>query len=54
MGQKVHPIGFRVGITRGWDSVWFAEKKEYTQFLHEDLRIRTFLKEKLKEAGEII
>ena len=51
MGQKVHPVGFRVGISRGWESIWFAEKKEYTQFLHEDLTIRKFLKEKLKEAG---
>ena len=51
MGQKVHPIGFRVGISRTWESIWFAEKKDYTQFLHEDLRIRKFLKEKLKEAG---
>ena len=51
MGQKVHPIGFRVGISRGWESIWFAEKKDYTQFLHEDLQIRKFLKEKLKEAG---
>ena len=49
MGQKVHPIGFRVGISRGWDSVWFAEKKDYTRFLHEDLEIRNFLKKKLKE-----
>jgi small subunit ribosomal protein S3 len=51
MGQKVHPIGFRVGISRGWDSLWFAEKQTYTQFLHEDLAIRKFLKKKLKEAG---
>jgi small subunit ribosomal protein S3 len=51
MGQKVHPVGFRVGISRGWESIWFAEKKDYTQFLHEDLQIRKFLKEKLKEAG---
>jgi small subunit ribosomal protein S3 len=50
MGQKVHPVGFRVGISRGWDSVWFAEKKDYTRFLHEDLEIRNFLKKKLKEA----
>ena len=51
MGQKVHPIGFRVGVYREWDSLWFAEKQTYTQFLHEDLAIREFLKKKLKEAG---
>jgi small subunit ribosomal protein S3 len=51
MGQKVHPIGFRVGISRGWDSLWFATKKDYTKYLHEDLAIRKYLKKKLKEAG---
>jgi small subunit ribosomal protein S3 len=50
MGQKVHPIGFRVGITRNWESVWFAQKSDYTKYLHEDLQIRNFLKEKWKEA----
>ena len=52
MGQKVHPIGFRVGITRGWDSLWYAgTKREYTQMLHEDLAIREFIKKNAKEAG---
>jgi small subunit ribosomal protein S3 len=50
MGQKVHPIGFRVGIIRDWESKWYADK-DYQRFLHEDLRIRTFLKEKLHTAG---
>jgi len=50
MGQKVHPIGFRVGIIRNWDSRWFAEK-EYQRFLHEDLAIRKYLKKKLYHAG---
>jgi small subunit ribosomal protein S3 len=50
MGQKVNPVGFRVGITRGWDSNWFAEK-DYGRFLEEDLRIRRHVKEKLKNAG---
>ncbi len=50
MGQKVHPIGFRVGITRDWESKWFAEK-DYQRFLHEDLAIRKFLKKKLYSAG---
>jgi len=51
MGQKVHPIGFRVGITREWDSLWYAEKKTFTQFLHEDIAIRKYLQVRLKEAG---
>jgi small subunit ribosomal protein S3 len=50
MGQKVNPIGFRVGITRNWESIWFAEKRQYTKFLHEDLEIRKFLKEKAMDA----
>ena len=39
MGQKVHPVGFRLGVTRTWDSKWFAAK-DYQRFLHEDLKIR--------------
>ncbi len=50
MGQKVHPIGFRLGVIRDWDSKWYAEK-DYQRFLHEDLAIRAFLKDKLKTAG---
>ena len=50
MGQKVHPIGFRVGVIRDWESKWFAEK-DYQRFLHEDLQIRKFLKKKLYSAG---
>ncbi len=50
MGQKVNPIGFRVGVTRNWESVWFAEKQQYAKFLHEDLAIRKFLKEKTADA----
>ena len=50
MGQKVHPIGFRLGVIRDWDSKWYAEK-DYVRFLHEDLAIRKFLTEKLKTAG---
>lgn len=42
MGQKVNPIGLRVGINRTWDSRWYA-KKDYAQLLHEDIRIREFL-----------
>ena len=50
MGQKVHPIGFRLGINRNWDSRWFAGKG-YSDFVIEDYRIRKFLKERLFQAG---
>lgn len=50
MGQKVNPIGFRVGIYKEWNSRWYGEK-DYAKFLHEDLKIRKFVKEKLKHAG---
>lgn len=52
MGQKVHPIGFRLGVIKTWDSRWFAKRKsEYWVRLHEDIKLRKFLKEKLKSAG---
>ena len=50
MGQKVNPIGFRLGINRTWDSRWYAENG-YAALLHEDLRIRDFLRERLAQAG---
>lgn len=50
MGQKVHPIGFRVGITQGWASTWYADK-DYCRFLAEDLKIRAHVKDKLSSAG---
>lgn len=50
MGQKINPIGFRVGVTRGWDSNWFAEK-DYARYLEEDIKIRAHVKKKLKNAG---
>jgi small subunit ribosomal protein S3 len=50
LGQKVHPIGFRLGFIRSWDSRWFAEK-DYPQLLIEDIRIREYLKKKLHHAG---
>ena len=50
MGQKVHPKGFRLGVIEYWDSKWFA-RRDYAQLLHEDLRIRKFLKERLYHAG---
>lgn len=50
MGQKVNPIGFRLGISRGWDSRWYG-KKNYSVFVHEDLKLRNFVKKKLFHAG---
>ena len=50
MGQKIHPYGFRLGTVYGWQSNWFAEKA-YGQQLHEDIRVRNFIKKKLYHAG---
>ncbi|MBW2109447.1 MAG: 30S ribosomal protein S3 [Deltaproteobacteria bacterium] len=50
MGQKVNPIGFRLGVIKSWDSRWFAEK-DYSKFIEDDWRIREFLKKKLYHAG---
>ena len=50
MGQKVHPIGMRVGVIRDWDAKWYADKK-YADFLHEDLRIREYIYGKLSDAS---
>ena len=50
MGQKTHPRGFRLGILETWDSRWYNEK-EYAQWLHEDLKIQSFIREKLSRAG---
>ena len=50
MGQKVNPIGFRLGINRSWDSRWFSGK-EYSHFVFEDYQIRQFLKARLHQAG---
>lgn len=51
MGQKVNPIGIRVGINRTWDSIWYDEKKEYSKNLHEDLKIKKFIAKEKKSAG---
>ena len=51
MGQKVNPIGLRVGINRTWDSRWFAAGDQYADILHEDLRIRKYLEQRLVQAG---
>lgn len=50
MGQKVSPIGFRIGIIRDWDARWYADKN-YTELLHEDLKIRDYIQKKLATAG---
>ena len=50
MGQKVNPIGLRLGINRTWDSRWYADD-EYAAMLHEDLKIRAYLKDRLSQAG---
>src|ERR687891_71184 len=50
MGQKTHPIGFRLGSTRTWSSRWFATKS-YADLLHEDVKIRRFIKDQLYHAG---
>jgi small subunit ribosomal protein S3 len=50
LGQKVNPIGFRLGITRTWDSRWYAEA-DYAKLLHEDLKLRNFLKKRLYNSG---
>ncbi|MDK2861985.1 MAG: small subunit ribosomal protein [Thermodesulfobacterium sp.] len=51
MGQKVNPIGLRIGITRNWDSRWFAKPSEFPKYVYEDYLIRKFLKEKYFHAG---
>jgi len=51
MGQKINPIGFRLGINRTWDSRWYARGDEYASLLHEDLKIRKFLQVRLKAAS---
>jgi len=50
MGQKTHPKGFRVGVIENWDSRWVAGR-DYAEFLHEDMRVRRFLKKRLYHAG---
>ncbi len=50
MGQKVNPVGFRVGIIRGWESNWF-EKRSYSEKLQEDSNLRNYIRQRLKKAG---
>lgn len=51
MGQKIHPTGYRLGITKDWSSKWYASKATYADLVLEDIKIRKFLKEKLEAAG---
>lgn len=51
MGHKVHPIGLRLGIIRDWDARWYADKRNYANLVHEDLKIRRFLKKRFYNAG---
>ena len=51
MGQKVNPIGLRVGINRGWDSIWFAKKRDYGKLLMEDYKIRDYIKKNVVNSG---
>ncbi len=51
MGHKVNPIGLRLGINRTWDSRWYADSKDYGDLLHEDLKIRAFIKKECAQSG---
>ena len=51
MGQKVNPIGFRLGINRGWDSIWFSKKREFGKLLIEDYKIREYVKKNVVNSG---
>ena len=51
MGQKVHPIGFRLGIIKDWNSIWYADSANFSSMLNKDLKVRAFLKEKLAHAS---
>lgn len=51
MGQKVNPIGMRIGITRTWSSKWFAEKRDYPALIAEDLKVASYIRKEMKHAG---
>ena len=51
MGQKVHPTGIRLGIIKDWTSTWYANSKDYSDFLHTDMKVRDYLREKLANAS---
>ena len=51
MGQKVHPIGIRLGFIKDWTSRWYADTKDYPQLLNQDLKVRDYIKKKLAHAS---
>lgn len=51
MGQKVHPVGMRLGIVKDWSSIWYADRKDYADYLNTDLRVRDFLRNRLAHAS---
>jgi small subunit ribosomal protein S3 len=51
LGQKINPIGLRIGITKSWDSKWYAERQKYTRLLHEDIEIRGLIKREFYQSG---
>ena len=51
MGQKINPIGLRLGINRGWDSTWFAKKKDFGKYLIEDFKMREYIKKNITNSG---
>ncbi|MEW9670167.1 30S ribosomal protein S3 [Ammoniphilus sp. 3BR4] len=51
MGQKVSPTGLRIGVIKDWESKWYANDKEYATLLHEDIKVRDYLKKRLKDAS---
>lgn len=51
MGQKVHPVGFRLGVIKDWDAKWYAGKRDYATLLHEDIRLRRLVKKRFYTAG---
>jgi len=51
LGQKINPIGLRIGIVKSWDSKWYAEKGKYTELLHEDIKIRSMIKKEFYQAA---
>ena len=53
MGQKVNPIGLRLGINRTWDSRWFADGHDYARLLHDDIKLRRELKKRWMKANSI-
>ena len=50
MGQKTNPVGFRLGVSRDWDSAWFARGREFAEYLQEDMMIRNYIRTKMDRA----